>query len=277
MKKIFFVVFTTLLLSSCVKDDAPYYGYAVFENNMKITSRVIVDQAKGTASVALNTDQKTGVVTADEGSGWCSGTVADGVLSLNFDANETDQTREGFVTIQLGLHALRLTVVQRTTGVNHIEIINPEEGDPLRWTATCNAEQTSDGGGVKSIFTDVQTTFWHSSYSPSVPLPHWIVVDLKEERDINQIRLGWRMYGQNVYIHTKKVIIESSNDGVNFTPTGGEIYREPTGTALSSVNYPRYTDCEFNTVKARYIRLYMVESNASNGVCHVAYFKPYEP
>ena len=277
MKKIFLIAFSALMLFSCVKEDAPYYGYAVFENNMKVASRVIVDQTKGTAPVSLKTDQTTGTVIADEGSEWCSGTVADGVLTLSFESNETPQTREGFITIQLGLHALRLTVVQRTAGVNHIEIINPAEGDPLRWTATCNAEQTGDGGGVKSIFTDIQTTFWHSSYSPSVPLPHWIVVDLQEERDINQVRLGWRMYGQNVYIHTKKVIIETSSDGVSFTPTGGEIYREPIGTALSSVNYPKYTDCEFNTVKARYIRLYMVESNASNGVCHVAYFKPYEP
>ena len=277
MKKIFYLVFAALILTSCIKDDAPYYGYAVFEANMKVTSRVIVDQAKGSAPVALKTDQKTGVVIPDEGSEWCSGTVTDGNLTLNFEANDAPQTREGFVTIKLGLHALRLTVVQRTSGVNHIEIINPAVGDPLRWTATCNAEQTSDGGGVNSIFTDVQTTFWHSRYSPATDLPHWIVVDLKEERDINQVRLGWRMYGQNIYIHTKKVIIEYSNDGTNFSPTGGEIYRLPENNALTSVNYPRYTDCSFNTVKARYIRLFITESNASNGVCHVAYFKPYEP
>ena len=277
MKKIFYIVFATLILISCKQDDAPYYGYAVFENNMKVSSRVIVDQAKGTASVALKTDQKTGIVIPDEGSEWCSGTVTDGNITLNFESNDAPQTREGFVTIQLGLHALKLTVVQRTAGVNHIEIINPSVGDPLRWTATCNAEQTSDGGGVNSLFTDVQTTFWHSQYSPSVALPHWIVVDLKEEKDVNQVRLGWRMYGQNIYMHTKKVVVEYSNDGENFTPTGGVIYREMVDNKLTSPDYPRYTDCEFNTVKARYIRLFIEESNASNGVCHIAYFKPFEP
>ena len=277
MKKISFILFAALILLSCKEDDAPYYGYAVFENNMKVSSRVIVDQTKGTTPVALKTDQKTGTVIADEGSEWCSGTVSDGALTLSFEANETPQTREGFVTVQLGLHALRLTVVQRTAGVNHIEIMNPAEGDPLRWSATCSSEQVNDGGGVNSIFTDIQTTFWHSAWSPMAPLPHWVVVDLKEEKDINQVRLGWRMNGQNVYIQTRKVDIEASTDGINFTPTGGVIFREPTGTALTSPNYPRYTDCEFNTVKTRYIRLYISESNAANGVCNIAYFKVYEP
>ena len=277
MKKIFYIACAALVLLSCKKDDAPYYGYAVFEDNMKVNSRVIVDQANGSTTVALKTDQKSGSVIADEGSEWCSGTVDNGTLTLNVESNGSENTREGFVTVQLGLHALRLTVVQRTAGVNHIEITNPVEGDPLRWSATCNAEQTSDGGGVNSIFTDVHTSFWHSSYSPAEPLPHWIIVDLKEEKDINQVRLGWRMYNLNVYMHTKKVVIEYSNDGENFTPTGGVIYREPVDGKLSSPDYPRYTDCAFDAVKARYIRLYMEESNASNGVCHIAYFKPFEP
>lgn len=276
MKKILFIAVALIVLCSCKEDDSPYYGYAAFEDNLKVTSRVIVDQQTGSQEVPLFTDQKSGTVVPVEGSEWCSGTVKDGVFTLNFTANETGQTREGKVDVYLGMHHLKLDVIQRTTGVNHIEILNPDEGDPLRWTAECSDVQSGDGGGLNTIFTDDQTSFWHSQYSPATSLPHWIVVDLKEEMDINQVRLGWRMYGANVYIHVRKVIIETSNDGINFTPTGGEIFREPVDNKLSSPNYPKYTNCEFDAVKARYVRLMMTESN-SGSVCHVAYFKVYMP
>lgn len=45
--------------------------------------------------------------------------------------------------------------------------------------------------------------------------------------EINQVRLGWRMSGKNVYIHVRRVGILYSIDGTNFESTGGEIFREP--------------------------------------------------
>lgn len=277
MKKIIFVALTFFTLFSCKEDEAPYYGYAVFENN-KGESRIIVDQAEGSSTIQLNTDRSSGTVVAQEGSEWCSGSVdGSGVLTLQYTANTGENTRVGIVNVKLGLHNLKLQVIQRTSGTNHVEILNPDEGNPLRWSATCSDVQVGDGGGVDAIFDESQTNYWHSNYSDPAPLPHWIVVDLKEEMEINQVRLGWRMYGSSVYMHVRKVEILYSTDGINFVSTGGEILREPIDGKLTSANYPAYTDCAFATVKARYVKLNMTESNASNGVCHLGYFKVFMP
>lgn len=277
MKKIIFIAFAVLTLFSCKNDEAPYYGYAVFENN-KNESRIIVEQTEGSSTVQLNTDLSAGTVVPQEGSEWCSGSVdGSGLVTLNYTANSEANTRVGFVNVVLGLHRLTVQVIQRTTATNHIEVLNPDEGDPLRWSATCSDVQDGDGGGVNAIFNDNQADFWHSNYSLPAPLPHWIVVDLKKEMDINQVRLGWRMNGATVYLHVRKVEILYSNDGTNFIATGGEILREPIDGKISGSNYPPYTDCAFTTVKARYVKLNMTESNATNGVCHLGYFKVFEP
>lgn len=277
MKRIIFIAFAALTLFSCKNDEAPYYGYAVFENN-KNESRIIVEQAEGSSTIQLNTDRGAGTVVPQPGSEWCSGSVeGNGELTLHYTANTEESTRVGVVKVILGLHQLTLQVIQRTTGTNHVEVLNPDEGDPLRWSATCSDVQDGDGGGVDAIFDDDQTNYWHSNYSDPAPLPHWIVVDLKEEMNINQVRLGWRMYGSSVYMHVRRVEILYSTDGTNFIPTGGEILREPVDGKLTSADYPAYTDCAFAIVKARYVKLNMTESNSSNGVCHLGYFKVFMP
>ncbi len=49
-------------------------------------------------------------------------------------------------------------------------------------------EQVSDGGGVVTILdgiiqnAETGSNFWHSSWSPVVPLPHWAIVDMKEPK-----------------------------------------------------------------------------------------------
>lgn len=274
MKKIIFIALAVLTLFSCKEDEAPYYGYAQFENGTN-EDKLFIEQPAGSSTIQLNTD-RSGVVVPQEGAEWCSGSVNDGVLTLNYTANTENDTRVGLVDIVLGLHKLTLEVIQRTvTGTNHVEVIMPEEGDPMRWTATCSDIQTSEGA-LENIFDYNQTTFWHSQYDPNVPLPHWIVVDLKKEMEVSQVRLGWRMYGTSVYLHVRRAEILYSNDGVNFIPTGGEIFREPVDGKVTSPNYPRYTDCPFTPVKARYIKVNMTESNAGD-VCHIAYFKIFEP
>lgn len=274
MKKIIFITLCFITLFSCKEDDYPYYGYAVFEEDNTV---IYVNKEGGAQTFTLDTDQKTGRIVPIEGSEWCSGSVKDGTITLNIEANSGDVGREGEVVIYVGYHDFKLRVYQRSHGIDHIELVNPAEGNPLRWTATCSDEQVSDGGGVTMIFNDDPTKFWHSAWSPLVPLPHWIVVDLKEEKEINQVRLGWRKYGNNYYINTRKTEILVSTDGINYTSTGGTIIRENTEGAVSSPKYTPYNDCAFSTVKARYVKLNMTESNASNGTCNVAYFRAYMP
>jgi hypothetical protein len=272
MKKIFLITLVFATLFSCKKDDFPYYGYAQYENEGRLN---IVESNAGSLAIDIKSDIRDGSVVANEGSEWCTGAYSNGVATLNFTANTGDTGREGSVVVRVGYHNVPVRIYQRSTGINHIEIENPA-GD-MKWTATCSSEQTGDGGGVTSIFTYIQTTFWHSAYSPMASLPHWIVVDLKEEKQVNMVRLGWRQYGAAFYVSTKRTEIQYSNDGLNFTPTGGVIIRENTEGSLSSAKYTPYSDCTFNTVKARYIRLYITESNTSNGTCNVAYFKAYMP
>lgn len=277
MRKIIFIVFAILTLCSCKEDDMPYYGYAQFENGAS-ESRITIDSTEGTSTIQLKTDILSGTIAPQENAEWCSGSVKDGVLTLKYTENTENDTRVGIVNVVLGLHKLTLEVIQRTSkGINHVEVLIPEEGDPLRWTATCSDIQTSEGK-IENIFDySTQTNFWHSQYSPSMPLPHWIIVDLKKEMDISQVRLAWRMSGANVYIHVKKAEILYSNDGENFASTGGVIFREPVDGKMSSPNYEPYTDCPFAPVKARYIKVNMTESNDKGGVCHIAYFKIFEP
>lgn len=274
MKKYIFIILCFIILFSCKEDDYPYYGYAIFK---EANSVILVNKEGGTQTFTVDTDQKTGFIKAAEGSEWCSGLVNDGKVTLNFEPHTGDVGREGEVTAFVGYHDFKLRIYQRSSGINHIELVNPDEADPLRWTATCSDEQASDGGGITMIFNDDATKYWHSQYSPLSPLPHWIIVDLKEEKDINQIRLGWRQYGDRYYINTKKTEILVSTDGLNYTSTGGIILRENTEGAVSSSKYTPYSDCAFTTVKARYVKLYITESNATNGTCNVAYFKAFMP
>ena len=54
-------------------------------------------------------------------------------------------------------------------------------------------EQVNDGGGVVTIIDGIVqsatngSNFWHSSWSPAVPLPHWAVIDMKEPRKLAMI------------------------------------------------------------------------------------------
>lgn len=272
--KIYIYLLTLICLFSCKQDDIPYHGYAVFEEGNK----VIVNKDSGSVDLPIKTDIAAGEVIAKEGSEWCSGTVKNGIVTIAYESNDGAFGREGFLTVKLGYHNLNLSVYQRSSGINHIEVENPISNESLSWTATCSDEEVSDGGGVSMIFNDDQTKFWHSGYSPSLaPLPHWIIVDLKTEMEINQVRLGWRKYGTRYYVSTKTTEILVSTDGINFTPTGGVIVREATEGGLSSDKYSPYSDCPFPAVKARYVKLNITESNSSNGTCNVALFKVFMP
>lgn len=273
MKKIIFIIpIIALLLSSCKDEDTPNYGYAYYES----TGIMVGEQVGGDLVLPIITDQSSCDVLPNEGSEWVSGTMKDGKVVLNLEPNTGDVSREGTGVIYLGYNKLSFRVFQRSSGINHIEIPNPTESESLSWTASCSDEQANDGGGVNMIFNDDQTKFWHSQYSPMVNLPHWVMVDLKEEKQINQVRLGWRKYNQNYYVNTKKTIIQVSNDGTNWTDVG-TILREMTEGTLSSSKYTPYSDCTFNAVSARYVRMYITESNAANGTCNIAYFKVFMP
>ncbi|MGV8090537.1 MAG: DUF4998 domain-containing protein [Mangrovibacterium sp.] len=75
-------------------------------------------------------------------------------------------------------------------------------------------EQVSDGGGVKTILDGIihgsgtPNNYWHSSWSPVVPLPHWAVIDMKSPRKTAMFDT-YRRYNVNA---TKSVEYYVGND-----------------------------------------------------------------
>lgn len=274
MKKLFLISILASILFSCKDDDNPDNGYAFYDS----TDQIFANVEGGDIILPITTDQTNCKIIPDEGSEWVKGRVDKYKVILELDKNDEPIGREGTGYILLGYNRLPFKVYQRSAGINHIELINPTENKKLAWTATCSSEQLNDGGGVNMIFTENQTKeFWHSQWSPVAPLPHWVLVDLKEEKEINQVRVGWRQYGEKYYVNAKKTIIQISNDGQNFTDVG-TIIREMTEGTVSSEKYTPYSNCSFEAVKARYVRMYITESNdEKRGSANIAYFKAYMP
>jgi hypothetical protein len=49
-------------------------------------------------------------------------------------------------------------------------------------------ETASDGGGMHTLLDDDLGNFWHSQWdNGNAPLPHWVVIDMKEERSIAKL------------------------------------------------------------------------------------------
>jgi hypothetical protein len=115
------------------------------------------------------------------------------------------------------------------------------------WTVTASDEKASDGGGKDAILDGNLTTYWHSMWGPDVPLPHWLLVDMKQIQDVAQVRIIRRAANTD----TKTVVVETSLDGVIFTLAGSIITYDATGTGSIS----------FAPVKAQYIRLTYPDSN----------------
>lgn len=85
-------------------------------------------------------------------------------------------------------------------GTTKYEGQNTLQYDWTKWTATGSDVETSDGGGYASLFSEDRTKYWHSQYSDGgAPLPHWLVIDMKEELECISFAIGRRAYGENNY------------------------------------------------------------------------------
>jgi hypothetical protein len=114
------------------------------------------------------------------------------------------------------------------------------------WTVTCSDEKASDGGGKSGIVDGNLTTYWHSSYTPDVPLPHWLLVNMQQAQDIANFRVLRRTGNTD----TKTIVVETSVDGASYTQVGSI-------TALDS----NTGTVSFPPSRARYVKLTITESN----------------
>lgn len=94
------------------------------------------------------------------------------------------------------------------------------------WSATASSEELSGEGPINGraatlIDGDI-TTFWHSPWSlVSNPVyPHWVRLDMKEEKSIISVVVTNRQGGNPRANGIKKFILEGSKDGTSFTKLG---------------------------------------------------------
>ncbi|HCO68380.1 MAG TPA: hypothetical protein DIT04_11580 [Dysgonomonas sp.] len=139
-------------------------------------------------------------------------------------------------------------------------------------------EIVGDGGGAKSILVDNHSTFWHNNYGdPDDKLPHWIVIDMKEEIEIDMIQLGWRKHGDNYYYNNKvtEVYIGNSPDHEQITNKVGSLKTIPVGSSHANSQHQPYHNVGLDPAKGRYLKLVVTESN-SGQTSIIAYVKAFK-
>ncbi|KAL8851636.1 MAG: hypothetical protein Q9221_003473 [Calogaya cf. arnoldii] len=125
---------------------------------------------------------------------------------------------------------------------NPVAGIAPTQLDRAGWTVTANSFQP--GCEPQKVLDGTGGTYWHTEHQPTmVPLPHNIVVDMKNQHVINGFRMVPRQDGPSGNIGQHK--IEVSLDGQSWTQVGS-------GTWAN--NQARKTTF-FPSRPARYVRL----------------------
>ncbi|WP_291528533.1 discoidin domain-containing protein [Bacteroides sp. UBA939] len=277
MKKLSYLLsfLVAVILYGCAETEQPYVGYIVIER------AVVESSANSTATITADTDISSPITIVDEGAEWCDVNVNGKEISITTNqANTGSNFRTTTVRVKCGYRETAFTVLQKYNGQQYLEY------DWTKWTAIGSDVQANDGGGYPSLFSEDRTKFWHSQYSPAnAPLPHWIVIDMKEELECAQFSIGRRAYGTGPtnYPSVKTMEIHASTDNENFTKVGGFTFalpwEAPDGTMVNgnSTLVPPHEDIALPApVTARYIKLIITETNNTTGVAQVSFFKAYE-
>ncbi|KIW00731.1 uncharacterized protein PV09_07716 [Verruconis gallopava] len=154
------------------------------------------------------------------------------------------QKSASFLALVLGVLNLYTVSAAVTTALAPIPI--SREG----WLVTTDSFQP--GNPATNAIDDNAATFWHTAYNPDAPLPHWILVDMRNQYVVNGFSYTPRQDGNsngNIGTHT----IEYSLDGNTWTTAA-------TGTWA---NDPSVKTTLFTPVIARYMRL-TATTEASN-------------
>lgn len=278
MKSISYILLAFLLIVTygCKEDDHPYVGYITIE-------AAVVNAAGGTATVTAQTDidAPIEIEVGEDVAEWCTVTANGKEITVNVtEPNLDEDIRTGSVNVRCGYRVATFTIIQQFKGQEYLY-------DWTGWEASGSDVQASDGGGYPSLFTEERTTFWHSQYSPVLdpPLPHWLVIDMKEELPIAVVRVGRRHYAANGnnYATVKTMEVYTSTDNQNYTKMGGFTFAlpwtAPDGTVITGTTSPKIPSFEdivlSSTVTARYVKLLITEANSANGTCQVSYFKAF--
>lgn len=121
------------------------------------------------------------------------------------------------------------------------------KADKSKWTATADSETPPgwENTGFASATIDGDfATYWHTDYSGApVPYPHWVLIDMKEEKNMISVEITNRQAASANTNGMKKFRLEGSNDGTTFTSLGEfpfAITNAPQGFPVSSATPYRY-------------------------------------
>ncbi|MDR1809264.1 MAG: discoidin domain-containing protein [Prevotella sp.] len=144
--------------------------------------------------------------------------------------------------------------ISSTDGSNIVKTLNVRSEAELSyegWSVAASSYEPTQGT-PDAILVDGPAPFWHNAWKDVTPpsLPHWLLIDMKAETFITDVQVERRGYNNDL----RKVIVETSRDGVNYTQAGvmdwGSSAKEDTVRMIT-----------FSRQKARYIRLNITESN----------------
>jgi hypothetical protein len=120
--------------------------------------------------------------------------------------------------------------------------------DKSGWTATADSETPSglENTGKASATIDGNiTTYWHTDYtaSPAPNYPHWVLIDMKSEKNIISVAVTNRQASTPNSVGMKRFRLEGSKDGTTFTSLGEfrfAISNSAQSFPVSSLNAYRY-------------------------------------
>lgn len=124
--------------------------------------------------------------------------------------------------------------------------------DRVGWEAiACSDEKVEDGGGKASVLDGDLNTYWHSQWGPEMPLPHWILIDMKKTYEIGGVEIVRRLNNTD----TKTLKFEISEDGVTFIGVGDMDFGDSSNSAESKI-------ITFPAVNGRYLKCWVTGSNS---------------
>lgn len=99
------------------------------------------------------------------------------------------------------------------------------KADKGAWTATADSETPAgleNTGKAAAVLDGDITTYWHTdhSVSPAPGYPHWVLIDMKAEKNIIAVVVTNRQGATPSAVGMKKFRLEGSKDGASFISLG---------------------------------------------------------
>lgn len=266
MKRITILALISLVLIGCKEDKVP------FPPSLGVAS-VVVDKEAQTVVMPIVADMEVFDVSMNGSVDWCTFEWSQSEIVATVQANHLIPREVSFTlvgTVRTGIAILKQ---------EGRDIKDFKEYDKSNWEiANVCDEIVGDGGGAKSILEDTHDTYWHNNWSNAGDaLPHWIVLDMKEELEIDMIQLGWRQYGDKFYYNNRvtEIYIGNSPDPEEITNKVGSLTTIPAGSSHSSDQHQPYHNVGLAPAKGRYLKLGVTESN-SGQTSIIAYVKAFK-